>query len=149
MSNDALALISPCLNTINHYAYATIREPYEHLNKLYGDLNKKKNACHAFKELTMRKKQIFQEFYAMFLCYIADGNISPHDLKDDLNDKLIWKLQKAVTTYYNDPTITLSQFTWDCTTNDQQIRSQFKKCEQVIREINETRKSTLKQAQLP
>jgi hypothetical protein len=46
----------------------------------------------------------------MFLHCIANGNISVRDLKDDLNDKLTWKLQKAVVTYYNDLTVTLTQF---------------------------------------
>ena len=69
----------------------------------------------------MKKDQTFQEFYSIFLRCVADGNISPRDLKDDLNDKLTWKLQEAVTTYYNDPIITLSQFVKYCTTNDQQI----------------------------
>ncbi|KAH0562003.1 hypothetical protein GP486_003292 [Trichoglossum hirsutum] len=45
-------------------------------------------------------------------------NISLRDLKDDLNDKLTWKLQEAVAMYYNDSTVTLSQFAKHCTTND-------------------------------
>ena len=67
----------------------------------------------------MRKEQTFQEFYLTFLRCVADGNISPRDLKDDLNDKLTWKLQEAVATYYNDPAVTLNQFAKHCTTNDQ------------------------------
>jgi hypothetical protein len=55
----------------------------------------------------------------MFLRCIADGNIDLHDLKDELNDKLTWKLQEAVATYYNDPMVTLTQFARYCTTNDQ------------------------------
>ena len=67
-------------------------ELYEHLEELYGDPNKEKNARQAFKSLVMKRGQTFQEFYAMFLRNVADGNISPQDLKDDLNDKLTWKL---------------------------------------------------------
>ncbi|KAH0533987.1 hypothetical protein GP486_008943, partial [Trichoglossum hirsutum] len=62
----------------------------------------------AFVTLAMKKEQTFQEFYSTFLYCVADGNISLQDLKDDLNDKLIWKLQEAVVTYYNDSTVTLS-----------------------------------------
>ncbi|KAH0548129.1 hypothetical protein GP486_008142, partial [Trichoglossum hirsutum] len=109
VSGDALALILPRLRATNQHAYETINELYEHLEELYGDLNKEHNACQAFKDLTMKKEQTFQEFYSTFLRCVADGNISPRDLKDDLNDKLTWKLQETVAMYYNDPTVTLSQ----------------------------------------
>jgi hypothetical protein len=126
-----------------------VKELYEHLDELYGDPNKEKNARHTFKELTMKKGQTFQEFYAIFLRCIADGNISPRDLKDDLNDKLTWKLQEAVATYYNDPGVTLSQFARYCTTNDQQIRSRLEKRERAERKPEGPRKATLAQAQPP
>ncbi|KAH0562802.1 hypothetical protein GP486_002574 [Trichoglossum hirsutum] len=58
------------------------------VSKLYYDSNKEQNAWQAFKDLTIKKEQTFQEFYAIFLRYVADSNISPCDLKDELNDKL-------------------------------------------------------------
>jgi hypothetical protein len=77
VSSDALTLILPRLDAVNHYVYTTVKELYEHLDELYGNLNKEKNARHTFKELTMKKGQTFQEFYPTFPCYIANGNISP------------------------------------------------------------------------
>jgi hypothetical protein len=59
VSEDALTLISLQLDAANHYAYTTVRELYKHLDKLYSDLNKKKNARYVFKDLTMKKGQIF------------------------------------------------------------------------------------------
>ena len=67
ISGEALALISPCLDTSSHHRYATVAELYEYLNELYGDPNKKRNACQTFKNLVMKKGQTFQEFYALFL----------------------------------------------------------------------------------
>jgi hypothetical protein len=55
MSGDTLVLISLCLDAVNHYAYTTVKELYEHLDELYGNSNKGKNARHTFKELTMKK----------------------------------------------------------------------------------------------
>ncbi|KAH0545106.1 hypothetical protein GP486_008469, partial [Trichoglossum hirsutum] len=166
VSGDALVLISPRLRAANRHAYKTVDELYGHLEELYGDPNKERNArqCYgmahatqshrsrarwrpagptpntqcselgaqtastmnalrvgrthdplaaqyqrpntqqqehgpqAFKDLTMKKEQTFQEFYALFLHHVANGNISPHDLKDELNDKLLWKLQKIIRT---------------------------------------------------
>ena len=69
----------------------------------------------------MKKGQMFQEFYIIFLHHVADGNISLCDLKDELNDKLLWKLQEVVAMYYNNPAVMLGQFTKHCTTNNQQI----------------------------
>jgi hypothetical protein len=146
VSGDALALISPRLGADNHHAYTTVAELYEHLDELYGDPNKEKNARHAFKELAMKKGQTFQEFYATFLRCIADGNIDPRDLKDDLYDKLTWKLQESVATYYNDPAITLSQFARYCTTYDQQIRTRLEKRERPARKPEEPSKGTPRQA---
>jgi hypothetical protein len=64
------------LEVSNLHTYDTVIELYEHLYELYDDLNKERNAQQAFKDLTMKKKQTFQEFYALFLRYMADGNIS-------------------------------------------------------------------------
>jgi len=149
ISGDALALISPRLNTANRHAYETVEELYTHLDELYGDPNKERNARYAFKELSMKKGQTFQEFYAAFLRYIADGNISSSNLKDELNDKLTWKLQEAVATYYNDPAVTLSRFAQHCTTNDQQIRARFEKRERAARKPEEARKASTGQDQPP
>jgi hypothetical protein len=142
VSSDALVLISPQLGADNHHAYTTVAELYEHLNELYGNLNKERNARHTFKELAMKKGQTFQEFYAAFLRCIADSNIDPRDLKDDLYDKLTWKLQESVATYYNDLTITLSQFARYCTTYDQQIRTRLEKREQSAKKPEEPSKGT-------
>ncbi|KAH0555694.1 hypothetical protein GP486_006362 [Trichoglossum hirsutum] len=142
VSGDALALISPHLWTANRHAYGTVNELYEHLEELYGDPNKECNAHQAFKDLAMRKEQTFQEFYSTFLHCIADGNISPRDLKDNLNNKLTWKLQGAVATYYNDLTITLSQFARYCIINDQQIWARLEKRDWTTRKPDGTRKTT-------
>ncbi|KAI9776490.1 MAG: hypothetical protein M1839_009524 [Geoglossum umbratile] len=96
----------------------------------------------------MKKGQIFQEFYAAFLQCIADGNIDPQDLKDDLYDKLTWKLQESIAIYYNDPAITLNQFARYCTTYDQQIRTRLEKRDRSARKPEEPNKGTPKQAPL-
>ena len=54
----------------------------------------------------------------MFLRYVTDGNINPQDLKDDLNDKLTWKLQETIATYYNNPNVSTIEFARHYTTND-------------------------------
>ena len=136
MEGNALALVSPRLNPANRHAYHTIQELYEHLEELYGDPNKERNTRQGFKDLVMKRGQTFQEFYAQFLRLVADGNISSQDLKDELNDKLTWKLQEAVAMYYNNPDVTTTAFARYCTTNDQQIRAHLDKRERLQKAEN-------------
>jgi Zinc knuckle len=77
----------------------------------------------------------------LFLRYVADGNISARDLKDELNDKLMWKLQEAVATYYNDPAITTNQLARYCTTIDQQIRTRLEKRDQASKKTESPEKA--------
>ena len=58
---------------------------------------------------------------------MANGNISPRDLRGELNDKLTWKLQELVGVYYMDLAIITIQFTQYCTTVDQLHWSRFDK----------------------
>jgi hypothetical protein len=83
-----LILISLYLNQDSQYIYETVRELYIHLEELYSNPNKEYNTWQAFKELSIKKGQTFQEFYTLFLRYIVDGNINPQDFKDNLNNKL-------------------------------------------------------------
>jgi hypothetical protein len=71
-----LILISPYLNQDSRYIYETIGELYTYLEELYSNPNKERNTRQAFKELSIKKGQTFQEFYILFLRHIADGNIN-------------------------------------------------------------------------
>jgi hypothetical protein len=76
IGGHVLILISPCLNQDSRHIYETVRELYTHLEELYGNPNKECNTRQAFKELSIKKGQTFQEFYTLFLRHIADGNIN-------------------------------------------------------------------------
>ncbi|KAH0536559.1 hypothetical protein GP486_008872, partial [Trichoglossum hirsutum] len=95
-------------------------------------------------------KHSIYAFQAPGICirdsHVADDNISPRDLKDELNDKLSWKLQEVVAMYYNDPAITLGQFAKHCTTNDQQIRTRLERRDRAAGKPDSTRKATPEQA---
>jgi hypothetical protein len=59
-------------------------------------------------------------------------------LKEELNDKLSWKLQEAVAVYYNDQDIATTRFAQNCTTIDQQIRN---RTEKANRKGNQSKRS--------
>jgi hypothetical protein len=113
-----LALVTPRLDKDCQYAYLAVAELYTHLKELYSDPNKANNARREFQGLRIRLSQLFQEFYAQFLRLVTKSGISQQDLKYDLNEKLIWDLQAAVATYYNDSSVDLAAFTQYCTTVD-------------------------------
>ena len=92
LQGDALALVTPRLDPDHACYYGTVKELYRHLSELYADPNRARNARAEFKKLYMKKDQAFQEFYAQFLRLTADGNIPKQDLKEELNNKLLWKL---------------------------------------------------------
>ncbi|KAH0559265.1 hypothetical protein GP486_004220 [Trichoglossum hirsutum] len=122
VSGDTLILILPYLDSVNYHIYKSVKELYKYLDKLYGNPNKEKNTYYTFK-----------------------GNIATYNLKDDLNNKLIWKLQEAVATYYNDSSITFSQFAYYCTTNNQQIHAHLEKHDRTTKKPKEAYKATLVQ----
>jgi hypothetical protein len=122
LTGTALALVTPRLDEDCQYAYLAVAELYAHLKELYSDPNKANNARREFQNLRMRPSQLFQEFYAQFLRLATESGLSQQDLKYDLNDKLIWDLQAAVATYYNDSSVNMTAFAQYCTTVDQQIK---------------------------
>ena len=136
VGGNALALIASRLNTAGLHAYQTVDDLYQHLEVLYGDPNKERNARRLFKDLSMEAGDSFQGFYALFLRYVSDGNINPTDLKEELNDKLTWKLQESVSTYYNDPAVDMTEFARHCTTNDQQIKARYNKKGQTTKKAD-------------
>jgi hypothetical protein len=88
LKRDALALTSTQTNPDHPQYYGSKLELYQHLQELYSDLNKKKNARTEFKRLYIKKDQTFQVFHATFLRLVTNGNINNTNLKDKLNNKL-------------------------------------------------------------
>lgn len=147
LEGDALGLVSSRLDPDNSQYYTDVKELYTHLTELYGDPNRVKNARTEFKLWYMKKGQTFQQFYATFLRLVADGNIPKQDLKEELNDKLGWKLQEAVAVYYNDPAVNVPKFAQHCTTLDQQIRFRAEKQDRQTKRNVRTSKNEDKEAE--
>ena len=125
LQSPAYDLISPRLDSNNPHAYTTIGELYEHMEELWSNPNKQKDARAAFRKLEMDKTDKFQAFYAEFSRLVAEGHIAALDLKDELYTKLWWKLQEAVAVYYNDDAYNLHRFSTMCATTDRQIRERL------------------------
>ena len=118
LASNALALTNPRINQESPHWYHQLSEIYDYLNELYFDPNKLQNACRDFRKLMLRPSYIFQEFYARFLQLSIEGNITKQ-LKQELNEKLLAKLQELVYIYYNNPSINIIRFTQFYTINNQ------------------------------
>jgi hypothetical protein len=118
LTGNTLALTNPRMNEDSPNRYRQLSEFYSHLKELYSDPNKMQNACCDFGKLQMRSGQVFQEFYTLFLRLSTEGSISLQDIKYELNEKLLLKLQESVRMYYNDPSVNATRFAQYCTTND-------------------------------
>ena len=118
LTSDALTLINPRINQESPYQYRQLSEIYDYLNELYSDPNKLQNARCDFGKLLLRSSYVFQEFYACFLRLSTEGNITKQ-LKQELNEKLLAKLQELVYIYYNNPSINIICFTQFYTINNQ------------------------------
>ena len=116
--SNTFALTNPRINQESPYQYRQLLEIYNYLNKLYSNPNKLQNTYRDFRKLILYPSYIFQEFYARFLRLSIEGNITKQ-LKQELNEKLLAKLQELVYVYYNNPFIDIICFTQFYTINDQ------------------------------
>ena len=115
---NTLTLTNPRINQESPYQYRQLSEIYDYLNKLYSNPNKLQNTYRNFGKLILRPSYMFQEFYTRFLRLFIEGNITKQ-LKQELNEKLLAKLQELVHIYYNNPSINIIRFTQFYTINDQ------------------------------
>lgn len=127
LRGTAYSMIAPRLNRSKPNAYYTVEQLYEHMVSIWSNPNKAQDARAAFRALMMTKDQTFQDFYAEFSRLVAEGQIERQDLKDELNNKLWWKLQESVRVYYNDADCNLHAFASKCAAHDRQIKEQLKK----------------------
>jgi hypothetical protein len=123
ISGAAAKYIAPRLRSDTPDPYQNLDDLFKHLSAKYEDPNRIFNAKDAFKKLSMKKDQTFHEFYSQFTQLANEAQISPTDLKYELNYKLSFDLQKHVLREFRDPQHTLREFADYCTVADQSLRS--------------------------
>jgi hypothetical protein len=81
--------------------YNTMQDLFDHLKLVYKDPNWLFTAKNKFKKLYMKPMQSFHEFHTKFLQLANKAKIVPMELKYELNNKLLFSLQKAVISHFN------------------------------------------------
>lgn len=136
LRNPAHQLVKNRLDVDHPHYYQRVTSLFQHLQEIYGNPNKDKDARRDFRKLEMKKDEKFQEFYAEFLRLRAEGNMGAQDQKDELNAKLTWKLQESVAVYYNDDALNSTEFAAKCATIDRQIKERLAKAPKFVRKTS-------------
>jgi hypothetical protein len=74
--------------------YTTAEEMLKHLETIFQDANKEANAKREFRKLNMRATDKFQDFLTDFLHLAGEAQIPATMYKDELYQRVTWKLQE-------------------------------------------------------
>ena len=139
IGGDTARDIAPRLRADSTNPIQTLADLYQHLTDLYEDPNRLFNAKGEFKKLYMKKQDSFHGFYSKFTRLASEAQVSPDELKYELNHKLQFELQKQVLREFRDPSYTLKQFADYCSITDQSMKS-------IEERQNRTKRNTDKSA---
>lgn len=76
--------------------FETAQDMIDHLVSIYINLNRERETRYLYNNLRMKTAETFLEFQTKFLHLTRAGNIAAENLRDDLYDKLIIRLQNAI-----------------------------------------------------
>jgi hypothetical protein len=122
IGGEAATYIAPRLRPDSSDPYQTVADLYQHLTDIYKDPNRVYVAKDDFRKLYMKKQELFHTFYSTFTRIANEAQISPAELKYELNHKLPFDLQKQVLREFRDNSYTLKLFADYCSITDQTLR---------------------------
>jgi Zinc knuckle len=86
--------LNPRLRDDSPNRYRTADEMFKHLETIYLDPNRVVNAKREFRIMQMRPNEKYQDFLTRFLGMAAEAKVPEIDYKDELYNKLTFKLQE-------------------------------------------------------
>ena len=95
--------------------YTTAEEMLKHLETIFQDANKEANAKREFRKLNMRATDKFQDFLTDFLHLAGEAQIPATMYKDELYQRVTWKLQEMTIKESMDSDINFDVYTAVCT----------------------------------
>ena len=87
----------------------------KHLETIFQDANKEANAKREFRKLNMRATDKFQDFLTDFLHLAGEAQIPATMYKDELYQRVTWKLQEMTIKELMDSDINFDVYTAICT----------------------------------
>jgi hypothetical protein len=107
--------LRPRLRVSAVHPYSTAEEMLKHLEKIFQDPNKEANAKREFRKLNMRATDKFQDFLTDFLYLAGEAKIPAMMYKDELYQRMTWKLQEMTIRESMDSDIDFDAYTGICT----------------------------------
>ena len=95
--------------------YTTTEEMLKHLETIFRDPNKEANAKRDFRKLNMRATDKFQDFLTSFLHLAGEAKIPDTMYKDELYQRITWKLQEITVKESMDSEVDFDAYTAICT----------------------------------
>jgi hypothetical protein len=89
---------------------ATAKVTWAFLDSIFDDPMRENKARTAFRNLTMKRTDKYQDFHTRFCQLAVDASLPEADYKQELYDKLSYHLQGQVTRDYLDPDVTFAKF---------------------------------------
>jgi len=101
------------VNAVN--PYITAEEMLKHLESIFQDPNREANSKREFRKLNMGATDKFQDFLTDFLYLAGEAKIPATMYKDELYQRMTWKLQEMTIRDMMDSDIGFDAFTGICT----------------------------------
>ena len=76
--------------------YENVNEVFKHLETVFNDPNKTVNARRKFRAMQMKPSDPYHEFLTEFLHLAGEASIPPDQLKEELYEKLTYRLKEAM-----------------------------------------------------
>ena len=122
IGGDAASYIAPRLRADSTNPYSSLQDLIQHLTDVYEDPNRVFTAKEDFRKLYMKKTDPFHTFYSNFTRLANEAQVSPTELKYELNHKLTFDLQRQVLREFRDNTYNLKQFADSCAMMHQSLQ---------------------------
>ena len=101
------------VNAIN--PYITAEEMLKHLESIFQDPNREANSKREFRKLDMKKADKFQDFLTDFLYLAGEAKIPATMYKDELYQRMTWKLQEMTVKEWMNSDLDFDAFIAICT----------------------------------
>ena len=113
-TGDALKHVSPRMRDGVQNEYTDAGDIFKHLESVYGDPNRIVNAKRRYHSLLMKPGDKFHSFLSEFLYLANEAGIHEDEWKEDLYNKLTFKLQELVISEANRADGTFKEFSDYC-----------------------------------
>ena len=125
---DARRYLVPHLRPESHNPYNDAQDMLAHLKNILSDPNKGRNARRQYNNLKIAPKGKFYTFISNFRYLAVEAGIDPDYWREDLYQRLPFKLQELTISRFNDNEVNFDQYVEECARSADLIDEILKYC---------------------